>query len=162
MKRVISLLLCLVMCISVFSATATQVYALGETEDIFTVTKTDFENDRITYTISLNANQNKILGTVLKVEYDSTVLEISSDSGAIGSLNSYGDFAANVPGYYETGLVYDDANTYAVAYMNPNGYSIGETSKKFIKITFVAISEKRPITDVKFYCEEFITDDGDD
>lgn len=150
------------MCISVFSATATQVYALGETEDIFTVTKTDFENDRITYTISLNANQNKILGTVLKVEYDSTVLEIASDSGAIGSLNSYGDFAANVTGYYETGLVYDDANTYAVAYMNPNGYTIGETSKKFVKITFVAISEKRPITDVNFYCEEFITDDGDD
>ncbi len=162
MKRIISLLLCLVMCVSVFSATATQVYALGKTDDIFTVTKTDFENDRITYTISLNANQEKILGAILKVEYDSTVLEIASDSGAIGSLNSYGDFAANVTGYYEKGLVYDDANTYAVAYMNPNGYTIGETSKKFIKITFVAISEKRPVTDVDFYCEEFITDDGDD
>ena len=162
MKRVLSLLLCLVMCVSVFSATATQAYALGKTDDIFTVTKTDFENDRITYTISLNANQEKILGAILKVEYDSTVLEISSDSGAIGSINSYGDFAANVTGYYETGLVYDDANTYAVAYMNPNGFTIGEASKKFIKITFVAISEKRPVTDVDFYCEEFITDDGDD
>ena len=146
MKRVLSLLLCLVMCVSVFSATATQAYALGKTDDIFTVTKTDFENDRITYTISLNANQEKILGAILKVEYDSTVLEISSDSGAIGSINSYGDFAANVTGYYETGLVYDDANTYAVAYMNPNGFTIGEASKKFIKITFVAISEKRPVS----------------
>lgn len=162
MKRVISLLLCLVMCVSVFSATATQVYALGKTNDIFTVEKTDFENDRITYTISLNANQNKIMGAILKVKYDSTVLEITSDSGAVGSLNSYGDFAANVTGYYETGLVYDDANTYAVAYMNPNGFNIGEKSKKFIKITFVAISEKRPVTDVEIFCEEFITDDEDD
>ena len=162
MKRVISLLLCLVMCVSVFSATATQVYALGKTDDIFTVTKTDFENDKITYTISLNANQNKIMGAILKVEFDSAVLEVASDSGAIGSLNSYGDFAANVTGYYETGLVYDDADTYAIAYMNPNGYNIGETSKKFVKITFNAIGEKRPVTDVNFYCEEFITDDGDD
>ncbi len=162
MKRVISLLLCLVMCVSVFSATATQVYALGATDDIFTVEKTDFENDRITYTISLNANQSKISGAILKVNFDSTVLEVASDSGAIGSINSYGEFAANVTGYYETGLVYDDVNTYAVAYMNPNGFTIGEESKKFVKITFVAISDVRPVTDVEFYCEEFITDDEDD
>ena len=46
MKRVISLLLCLVMCISFFSATATQVYALGKTDDIFTIEKTEFKNDK--------------------------------------------------------------------------------------------------------------------
>lgn len=149
------------MCISVFSA-VTPVYATSVTDDIFTVEKTEFDNDRITYTISLNANQQKISGTILKFEYDSAVLEVSSTSGAVGSVNDYGEFAANVTGYYETGLVYDDENTYAVAYMNPNGFSIGEKSKKFIKITFVAISEARPVTDVDFYCEEFITDDGDD
>ncbi len=162
MKRFISLLLCLVMCVSVFSATATQVYALGKTDDIFTVEKTDFENDRITYTISLNANQTKISGAILKFKFDSTVLNISSDSGAVGSVNSQGEFAANVTGYYETGLVYDDVNTYAVAYMNPNGFNIGDKSKDFIKITFVAVGETRPVTEVEFYCDEFITDDEDD
>ena len=162
MKRVISLLLCLVMCVSVFSATATQVYALDKTDAIFTVEKTDFENDRITYIISLNANQEKISGAILKFKYDSNVLEISSDSGAVGSVNSYGEFAANVTGYYETGLVYDDKNTFAVAYMNPNGFTIGDKNEKFIKVTFIAIGETRPVTDVEFFCEEFITDDEDD
>ena len=162
MKRVISLLLCLVMCVSVFSATATQVYALGKTDDIFTVEKTDFENDRITYTISLNANQSKISGAILKFKFDSTVLNVASDSGAVGSVNSQGEFAANVTGYYETGLVYDDSNTYAVAYMNPNGFNIGEKSKDFVKITFEAVGDTRPVTEVEFYCDEFITDDEDD
>ncbi len=162
MKRVISLLLCLVMCISVFSATATQAYAADKTDAIFTVEKTNFENDKITYTISLNANQKNISGAVLKFEYDSTVLEVSSDSGAVGSVNDLGEFAANVTGYYETGLEYDDENTYAVAYMNPNGFTIGEKSKEFVEITFVATSAVRPVTEVNFFCEEFITDDEDD
>lgn len=162
MKRVISLLLCLVMCVSVFTATATTVYASSVTDDIFTVEKTDFNNDRITYTISLKANQQKISGAILKFKYDSTVLEVSSGSGAAGSVNEYNEFAANVTGYYEKGIEWNDKNTYAVAYMNPNGFNIGATSKKFIKITFVAISDTRPVTDVDFYCEEFITDDGDD
>ncbi len=162
MKRVISLLLCLVMCVSVFSATATQVYASDKTDAIFTVKKTDFVNDRITYTISLNENQKNIVGAVIKVKYDSAVLEVSSDSGAVGSVNDLGEFAANVTGYYEKGNVYNDKGTYAVAYMNPNGYSIGSSSKKFIKITFKAIGEERPKTDVRFYCAEFITDDGND
>ncbi len=162
MKRVISLLLCIVMCTSVFSATATSVSALGKTDDIFTVKKTDFENDRITYTISLNPNQTKISGTILKFKFDSNVLAVASDSGAMGSVNDYGEFAANVTGYYETGLAYDDAGTYAVAYMNPNGFNIGEKSKDFIKITFEAVGETRPVTEVEFYCDEFITDDEDD
>ena len=162
MKRVISLLLCVVMCVSVFSATATQAYAADKTADIFTIEKTEFENDRITYTISLNANLTAISGAVLKVKYDSSVLEISSDSGAVGYVNDYGEFAANIPGYYETGLVYDDVNTYAIAYMNPNGYNIGSSGKKFVKLIFEAVSEERPVTEVEFYCEEFITDDGDD
>lgn len=162
MKRVISLLLCLVMCASVFSATATQVYALGKTEDIFTVDKTEFKNDKITYTISLAPNQEKLIGTIIKAEFDSSVLEISSESGAVGSVNSYGEFAANVTGYYEEGITYDDDNVYSVAYMNPNGFNIGANGKAFIKIAFNAISEKRPVTEVKFYCEEYITEDEND
>ncbi len=162
MKRVISLLLCLVMCVSVFSATATQAFAADKADGIFKIEKTDFENDKITYTISLKANQTKISGAILKFKFDSTVLNITSDSGAVGSLNSQNEFAANVTGYYETGFVYDDENTYAIAYMNPNGFNIGDKDKDFIKITFEAVGESRPVTAVEFYCDEFITDDGDD
>ncbi len=162
MKRVISLLLCLVMCVSVFSATATQVYALGQTDNIFTVEKTEFENDKITYTISLAPNQTKLIGAIIKAEFDSTVLEVASESGAMGSVNSYGEFAANVTGYYESGITYDDANVYSIAYMNPNGFNIGENGKAFIKIAFNAISDDRPLTEVKFYCDEYITEDEDD
>ena len=162
MKRVLSLFLCLVMCASVFSATATTVYASGVTNSIFTVEKTDFENERITYTISLNANQKNVLGAILKFKFDSTVLEVSSASGAVGTVNDFGEFAANVTGYYESGVEWDDEDTYSIAYMNPNGFNIGSTSKNFVKITFVAIGDSRPVTDVDFYCEEFITDDGDD
>lgn len=162
MKRVISLLLCLVMCVTIFSATAAQAFAADKADGIFKIEKTDFENDKITYTISLKANQTKISGAILKFKFDSTVLNITSDSGAIGSLNSQNEFAANVTGYYETGFVYDDENTYAIAYMNPNGFNIGNKDKEFIKIVFEAVGESRPVTAVEFYCDEFITDDGDD
>lgn len=162
MKRIISLFLCLVMCVSVFSATATQAFAADKTDAIFTVEKTDYENDKITYTISLNANQSKISGAILKFKFDSTVLNVATDSGAVGSVNSQGEFAANVTGYYETGIAYDDPNTYAVAYMNPNGFNIGSKSKEFIEVTFEAVGETRPVTKVEFFCDEFITDDGDD
>lgn len=162
MKRVISLLLCLVMCFSVFSATASQVYALGQTDSIFSVEKTEFENDKITYTISLAPNQTKLIGAIIKAEFDSAVLAVSSESGAVGSINSYGEYAANVTGYYEKGITYDDANIYSIAYMNPNGFNIGEDGKTFIKISFNAISEDRPVTEVRFYCEEYITEDEDD
>ncbi len=164
MKRVISLLLCLVMCVSFFSATATPVYASGQTDSIFTVEKTDFENDRITYTISLAPNQKNLIGAIIKAEFDSSVLEIDSESGAVGSQNSYGEFVANVTGYYEKGITYDAENqdVYAVAYMNPNGFNIGANGKAFLKFVFKAVGEKRPVTDVEFYCEEYITEDEND
>ena len=40
MKRFISLLLCVVMCMSIFTATAGQVMAAGNASNIFTVTNT--------------------------------------------------------------------------------------------------------------------------
>ncbi len=147
------------MCFSVFSATVTQVYALGNAEEIFTVEKTDFENDRITYTISLAPNQTKLIGAIIKAEFDSSVLEVSSDSGAACNINSYGEYAPIVTGYYENGITYDDKNVYSIAFMNPNGVNTGDSSKAFIKITFEAVGEKRPVTDVEFYCEEYITED---
>lgn len=162
MKRVISLLLCLIMCVSVFSATTAPVFALGNTDEIFTVEKTELKNNRITYTISLAPDQSELIGTVIKAEFDSTVLEVASDSGAVCSVNSYGEYTPVVPGYYECGLTYDNADVYSVAYMNPNGVNTGEDGKAFVKFAFELIGEKRPITEVKFYCEEYITEDGKD
>lgn len=150
------------MCASVFSATAAQVFALGNTDEIFTVEKTEFKNDKITYTFSLTPNQTKLVGAVIKAKFDSSVLEVASESGPVGSVNSYGEFAANVTGFYESGVTYYDENEYAIAYMNPNGYNIGENGKAFIKIAFEVVSEERPYTDVEFYCEEYITEDGKD
>ena len=160
MKRVLSLFLCLVMCISFFSATATQVFALGKTDEIFTVEKTEFKNDRITYTISLAPNQTELIGAIIKAEFDSTVLELSSESGAVCSVNSYGEYAPVITGYYESGITYDNDNVYSVAFMNPNGINVGADGKAFIKFAFEAVGDKRPVTDVKFYCEEYITEDG--
>ncbi len=162
MRRVISLFLCLVMCISVFSATATPVFAANQAESIFTVEHTEYKNDRIAYTISINPNQTGLIGAIIKVDYDNEVLELSSDSGAVGYLNDYNEFAANVTGYYEDGITTDGEEDYAVAYMNPNGFNIGEKGKAFIKVAFKVIGEERPETTVKFYCEEYITDDGVD
>lgn len=162
MKRVISLFLCLVMCLSLFSATATTVFAANQAEEIFTVEHTEYKNDRITYTISINANQSNLIGAIIKVDYDNTVLELSSDSGAAGALNEYNEFAANVTGYYEDGITTDGEEDYAVAYMNPNGYNIGSKAKAFVKVAFTVIGEERPETTVKFFCEEFITEDGND
>lgn len=150
------------MCISVFSATATSVFAANQAESIFTVEHTEYKNDRITYTISINPNQSNLIGAIIKVDYDNKVLELSSDSGAAGSLNEYSEFAANVTGYYEDGITTDGEADYAVAYMNPNGFNIGSTEKAFIKVAFTVIGEERPETTVKFFCEEYITDDGVD
>lgn len=162
MKRVISLFLCLVMCVSLFSATATSVFAANQAEGVFTVEHTEYKNDRITYTISINPNQTNLIGAIVKVDYDNELLELSSDSGAAGSLNEYSEFAANVTGYYEDGITTDGEEDYAVAYMNPNGFNIGLTKKAFIKVAFTVIGEERPETTVKFFCEEYITDDGND
>ena len=130
------------MCVSVFSATATPVFAANQAESIFTVEHTEYKNDRITYTISINPNQTNLIGTIIKVDYDNKVLELSSDSGAAGALNEYNEFAANVTGYYEDGITTDGEEDYAVAYMNPNGFNIGSKAKAFIKVAFNVIGEE--------------------
>lgn len=162
MKRILSLLLTVVMCASIFSATATEVFALGSVDDIFTVTDSGFKNDRITYKIALKPNLQKVAGAVIVVKYDSDVLAISEDSGASGTVDSDGNFVENVLGIYEKGTVYNDKNAYSVAFMNTDGVNTGSNGKNFLEITMNAISDERPYTNVEFVCEEFITNDGDD
>lgn len=162
MKRILSLLLTVVMCVSVFSATATEVFALGSVNDIFTVTDSGFKNDKITYKIALKPNLRKVSGAIIAVKYDSSVLAVSEDSGASGVIDSDGNFVENVYGIYEKGNVYNDANTYSIAFMNTDGVNTGSNGKNFLEITMNAISDVRPYTNVEFVCEEFVTNDGDD
>ena len=149
------------MSVSVFSSTATQVFALGKAEDIFTVEKTEFKNDRITYTISLAPNQSDLVGAVIKAEYDGAVLKPHSDSGAVCEVKS-GECVPVIAGYYESGVNYNDKNTFSVAFFNIDGIDIGGERREFIQIIFEAIGEKRPVTEVKLYCEQYITEDGDE
>lgn len=160
MKRVISLLICVLMCVSFFSATAGQVYALGDATQAFSVTTDGFADDEITFTVSLTAGQTKVTGVILQAAFDSSALQVV-DAGAAGSFNDDGDFVENVAGVYETGIKYDDAGVYALAYMNTTGYTTG-SAKELFTITFEAISEERRPTSVEFVCIEFITEDGND
>ncbi len=161
MKKFISLMLCVVMLISVFSATAGQVFALGNASQMLIVESGEFADDKITFTVSLAANQTKVTGAIFEAHFDSEVLEVV-EAGAVGSYDAEGDFVQNVSGIYETGLKYNDASVYSVGFMNATGYTIGDTEKEFVTITFRAKSAERAITDVEFKCVEFATDDGDD
>ena len=147
------------MCVSIFTATAGQVYAAGDAEAIFEVTNSEYLNDEITYTVKLTAGHTKVTGAIVKVAFDSSVLEVV-ESHAAGSYNADGDFVENVAGVYETGLVYNEPGVCALAYMNANGFTIGDSGADFFTIKFRAISEERPMTSVEFLCAEFITDDG--
>lgn len=160
MKRVFSMLLCLLMCVSVFSGTAAEVKAL-ETAYPLLVESSGFSNERITYKISLAPNQTKLSGAIVKVEFDKNVLEVSSFSGAAGK-NVDDDYVLNVNGIYEKGLVHNEEGVYSFAFMNPNGFSTGDNSVEFLEIILTAVGETRPETAVKIYCDEYITEDSDD
>lgn len=149
------------MCVSIFTATAGQVYAAGDAEAIFEVTNSEYLNDEITYTVKLTAGHTKVTGAIVKVAFDASVLEVV-ESHAAGSYNADGDFVENVAGVYETGLVYNEPGVCALAYMNANGFTIGNSGADLFVIKFRAISEERPMTSVEFVCSEFITDDGND
>ncbi len=160
MKRILSLLLCAVMCISVFSATATEVYAVGSVKSIFTVSKSELKNDTVTYTISLAPNQTKVAGVAFKIIYDSNVLKVSDETGPAGETSVDGDLVASIKGLYEYGVVYNNENEYAIAFHNSEGYTVGNASKDFVNITFEVCSDERPYTEIEIFCEEFITNDG--
>lgn len=159
MKRFISLLLCVVMCMSIFTATAGQVMAAGNASNIFTVTNTEFANNEITYTIKVAPNQTKIAGVVINVCFDSNLLEVVK-GGAAGSYNSDGDFVPVVSGMYESGLKANSTNEYAIAFMNLNGVNIGSSAKDMFTVTFRGKSQNRPLVNVDFKCVEYITDDN--
>ncbi len=149
MKKFISLLLCCVMCLSIFSASAVQVYAVETVSDLITVTASDFEDETITFTVSFAPNQTKVTGANIDINYDPAVLAVDS-CVASDSLN----------GLVVSGEKANDNSVYAVAYASHNGINTGASGKVFFDITFKVIAETRPMANVGFKCVEFTTDDG--
>lgn len=156
MKKFISLALCLVMLVSVFSVCGV-VAGAANAGDMMYVGKTDFENDQVTYTIYLKKNVSIWGGVVIRVGFDSSALQVV-DCGAATRVDQYGDETQIVPGMYVDGLLDGTDNIYTIGYLNGDlnsSYSTGSADKAFMKITFKAIDPERPVTEVDFYCVEF-------
>lgn len=162
MKRFLSLVLCLLMCVSIVGATAAEVKAAVTIDSIFSVENTGFKNGKISYIISVAPSQKKIVGAVFKIKFNENHLALSEAASGAAGKSVDGDFVANIQGIYETGLTWDDTGVYAVAFMNPNGYTTGDKATAFVEVTFTAVSDARPQTEVEIYCEEYLTDDGVD
>ena len=135
------------MCMTMFTATATQVLAVGDATELITVTSGEFKDNKITYTISVAPNTQKITGVILEAHFDGEALKATASGSGFS-------------GMYETGLKYNQNGVYAIAYMDMNGYTVGNTAKEFATITFEAISDVRDMETVEFKCVEFVTDDG--
>ena len=67
-KKVFSLLLCIVMCVTCFSATAIEVGAVYEAKTLFAITSTPVKDGVLNYTINITANQMDIAGAIIYVK----------------------------------------------------------------------------------------------
>lgn len=173
MKKVISMVLCVVMLFSVVSVCA----GAADTKaswNALSVKATEVSNGKVTYNIYLEPNVS-VVGTIIHIEYDKAVLQpilsgtytytddetgkvhkLSSiaDGGAFMTTDKYGDKTYSVPGTYAGGKVYNKNNVLSVAYTDLASFR--STSRKgFFSIPFKVIDSKRPVTGVKFYCVEF-------
>ena len=101
------------MCISVFSATATTVYAMGNAQKLFTVKEGYVKDKIITYTINMASGIEGIGGAVVLVEFDSAVLKPVDCEPATTSSG-----AQQFKGVFQHGLVKDTDNVYSIAYIN--------------------------------------------
>ncbi len=155
MKKSISILLAVIMTLSVLSAAIIPASAAFNVSTSIAVTPSEYVNDEITYTISLKAGVEKLVGANFCINFDPAVLELVSGTAAGGNSTP------NVPGMYETGFKNGKTDEYTVAYIVANGVNIGQNTD-FITIKFKAISDERPETTVKFTCVEFVTYDDID
>lgn len=156
-KKSLSLLLCIVIFLSCFMCTA-QAVTDSETDliakSLFSVTSSPVRNGYITYTISITANQNNVAGTVLLVEYDSSVIKPVNCSPATTTTTDKGT-VNNFSGEFIHGVTQENSNMYSIAYMNSVAVSTGSTAKAFFNMVFQVVDSSRPKTDVSFYCREY-------
>lgn len=145
MKRVLSFILCVIMVASVFTAAAVSVSAAAPT-DVMDVTTSGVSNGKVTYDIYLKKNVS-LVGAIVRVVYDPAVLKPVS-GGAHAS-------SASINGLFANGMVSGTNNTYALAFAAMNDYTVGNSNKAFMTVTFEVIGKAYQKTDVKFYCVEF-------
>ena len=155
MKKSISMLLAVIMTLSVFSAAIIPAGAAFSVGTSITVTPSEYVNDEITYTISLDSSVKKLVGANFRVNFDPTVLQLVSGTAAGGNATP------KISGMYETGFKNGKADEYTMAFIVANGVSISEKTD-FFTIKFKAIDPARPTATVSFNCIEFITEDGVD
>lgn len=159
MKRFVSLLLCLVMCATIFSTNILTVYAVTSPTSFLEVTSTSMQDSQISFVVSVKPNTVRFSGVVLNVEFDPAVLEFSSAT-PIYSVDKENNKVYNLAGEYIDGFVKGKNNLYSIAYMNSSGVSTGSSEyKSFYKITFRVKVKERPTTSVKFLCKELFTND---
>ena len=158
MKKIISMVLCIIMCVSVFSTTAVPALAAGTATSLLKVEASDYAYDTITYTISLSPNQTKVSGVIVQAIYDPAVMKVE-DCHPVGSYNNNGEIEASIPGIFTNGPLKGSDNIHSMAFVG-NGYTVGSKAEGLYEITFSVISEERLMTTVEFKCVEYITNDN--
>ena len=161
MKRSISMVLCLAMLISVFSCLGVTASAADkepvDPTTLFTVKSSGFKNDKITYTVYLNAKVN-MSGAVIYAKFDPDVLAIDkANTGACMVDDGDGGERESINGLYEQDFMAGRDDQYSIAhtYGQDADYKPGSSDKPYIKFTFKAIDGNRPSTTVRLYCYEF-------
>lgn len=149
MKKVLSLVLCMVTLLSVFTATAVTVSAASPA-DVMYVQSSGFVGGKITYNLYLK-NNTSVVGTIVKVVYDPAVLKPVS-GGAHSSV-------ASVNGIFVADKMSGVNNAYSMAFVSMDGYNVGSADKAFMTVSFELIDKSYPETSVSFYCVEFNTTD---
>lgn len=161
MKKVLSLVMCVVMFASMF--TMLGVVAGAATKDAFDVVNAGTKNGVVTFNVFLNKNVS-VNGVVMWVEYDSAVLEPVLVDGdydfAYYKTDSYGDPVLNVDGMYTSGKHIDKPDEMvSVGYVVPvsaDDKPFVSTSKQGIfTFKFEITGGERPSTKVRFLCDEF-------
>ena len=148
------------MLFSAFSCLGLSASAAEEKVDpttLFTVKSSGFKNDKITYTVYLKAGVN-LSGAIIYAKFDPDVLAIDKkNTGAYMIDDGDGGERESINGLYEADFMAGHNDQYSVAhtYGQDVDYKTGSSNKPYIKFTFKAIDENRPVTAVRLYCYEF-------
>lgn len=153
-KKVLSLFLSVIMLLSCFGAATSVSAAEVDAKSLFTIKAESVSDNKLTYTISVNAQQKGIAGIVLLVKYDSTVLEPVNCGPAV-TVNSAGVETQNFEGEFVHGSSVELENHYSIAYMNQVSVSTSTKALEFFTMQFEVIDPTHPKTDVVFYCKEY-------
>lgn len=154
-KKLLSFILCITICLSCFStAIVPASAAVVSAKSLFTVSTKPVDENTLKYSISITAGQNNIAGTILVVEFDSTVLK-PVNCGPAKRTNSTEGTVQNFEGTFAHGVTEADENMYSIAYMNTLSVSTSTSATAFFEMQFEIIDDSRPSTDVKFYCKEY-------